>query len=175
MQVMSRRLVEDFGYPISHLRTRPQWRVATSPSESKKYPVDITVFSSDKHTAENVALVVECKRRNRKDGTEQLKRYLDMSNADIGIWFNGEDHWYVRKVFTKDGARKFETLPNIPRYGQRVEDIGLYRKKDLVKPSNLRVGVPRYTQPPGRQCSRHHARRAARTRSNQSAVLQDLR
>lgn len=98
VQVMSRRLVEDFGYPISHLRTRPQWRVATSPSESKKYPVDITVFSSDKHTAENVALVVECKRRNRKDGTEQLKRYLDMSNADIGIWFNGEDHWYVRKV-----------------------------------------------------------------------------
>jgi len=138
VQVMSRRLVEDFGYPISHLRTRPQWRVATSPSESKKYPVDITVFSSDKHTAENVTLVVECKRRNRKDGTEQLKRYLDMSNADIGVWFNGEDHWYVRKVFTKDGTRKFETLPNIPRYGQRVEDIGLYRKKDLVKPSNLR-------------------------------------
>jgi hypothetical protein len=30
VQVMSRRLVEDFGYPISHLRTRPQWRVATS-------------------------------------------------------------------------------------------------------------------------------------------------
>ena len=76
VQVMSRRLVEDFGYPISHLRTRPQWRVATSPSESKKYPVDITVFSSDKHTAENVTLVVECKRHNRKDGTEQLKRYL---------------------------------------------------------------------------------------------------
>jgi type I restriction enzyme M protein len=74
VQVMSRRLVEDFGYPISHLRTRPHWRVATSPSESKKYPVDITIFSSDKHIAENVVLVVECKRRNRKDGTEQLKK-----------------------------------------------------------------------------------------------------
>lgn len=139
VQVMSRRLVEDFGYPIEHLRTRPQWRVGTSPSESKKFPVDITVFSSPKQTAENVTIVVECKRRNRKDGTEQLKRYLDMSNADIGIWFNGEDHWYVRKVFRQDGTRVFETLPNIPRYGQRVEDIGLYRKKDLVKPSNLRA------------------------------------
>lgn len=123
---------------MEHLRTRPQWRVGTSPSESKKFPLDITVFSSAKQVAENVTMVVECKRKNRKDGTEQLKRYLDMSNADIGIWFNGEDHWYVRKVFRPDGTRIFETLPNIPRYGQRVEDIGLYRKKDLVKPSNLR-------------------------------------
>lgn len=139
VQVMSRRLVEDFGYPIEHLRTRPQWRVGTSPSESKKFPLDITVFTSPKQVAENVAIVVECKRRNRRDGTEQLKRYLDMSNADIGIWFNGDDHWYVRKVFRSDGTRVFETLPNIPRYGQRVEDIGLYRKKDLVKPSNLRA------------------------------------
>lgn len=139
VQVMSRRLVEDFGYPIEHLQTRPQWRVGTSPSESKKFPVDITVFRSPRHVAENLSIVVECKRRNRKDGTEQLKRYLDMSNADIGIWFNGEDHWYVRKVFRGDGTRVWETLPNIPRYGQRVEDIGLYRKKDLVKPSNLRA------------------------------------
>lgn len=139
VQVMSRRLVEDFGYPIEHLRTRPQWRVGTSPSESKKFPVDITVFSSDKQVAENVSIVIECKRKNRKDGTEQLKRYLDMSNADLGVWFNGEDHWYVRKVLRADGTRIFETLPNIPRYGQRVEDIGLYRKKDLVKPSNLRA------------------------------------
>lgn len=139
VQVMSRRLVEDFGYPVTHLQTRPQWRVATSPSASRKYPVDITVFSSDKHTAESVHLVVECKRRNRKDGTEQLKRYLDMSNATLGIWFNGDDHWYVRKVFDGAGNRAFETLPNIPRYGQRVEDIGLYRKRDLVKPSNLKA------------------------------------
>lgn len=138
VQVMSRRLVEDFGYPIENLRTRPQWRVGTSPSESKKFPIDITVFSTAKHAPEDVRIVVECKRRNRKDGTEQLKRYLDMSNGEIGIWFNGDDHWYVRKILRADGTRIFETLPNIPRYGQRVEDIGLYRKKDLVKPSNLR-------------------------------------
>lgn len=54
VQVMSRRLVEDFGYPIEHLRTRPQWRVGTSPSESKKFPLDITVFSSDKQDRKSV-------------------------------------------------------------------------------------------------------------------------
>jgi len=68
VQIMARRLVEDFGYPKEHLQTRPQWRVATSPSASKKYPVDIAVFSSEKHVPENLVMVVECKRRIRKDG-----------------------------------------------------------------------------------------------------------
>lgn len=139
VQVMARRLVEDFGYPREHIQTRPQWRVATSPSASKKYPVDIAVFSSPQHSDENLVMVIECKRKTRKDGIEQLHRYLDMSAADLGVWFNGEDHEYVRKVFTASGGRAFEILPNIPRYGQRVEDIGLYRKSDLVPPSNLKA------------------------------------
>ena len=139
VQVMSRRLVEDFGYPKEHLRTRPQWRVGTSPSASKKHPIDIVVFSSDKHVAENVTMVVECKRRIRKDGIEQLHRYLDMSAASIGVWFNGEEHQYVRKILRRDGTRVFEVLPNVPRFGQRLEDIGLHRKRDLVPPSNLRA------------------------------------
>jgi hypothetical protein len=46
-QVFSRRLVEDFGYPIDHITTRPQFRVSRRPSETKKsYPVDIAVFST---------------------------------------------------------------------------------------------------------------------------------
>jgi type I restriction enzyme M protein len=139
VQVMSRRLVEDFGYPKEHLRTRPQWRVGTSPSASKKYPVDIVVFSSEQHVPENVLMIVECKRRVRKDGIDQLYRYLDMSAAHIGVWFNGEDHQYVRKILHTDGTRTFEVLPNIPRFGQRIEDIGLHRKKDLVPASNLRA------------------------------------
>lgn len=139
VQVMARRLVEDFGYPKEHIRTRPQWRVGTSPSASKKYGVDIVVFNSDKHVAENVYMIIECKRNIRKDGIEQMHRYLDMSAAYLGVWFNGEDHEYVRKVLRPDGSRIFELLPNIPRYGQRVEDIGLHTKKDLVKPSNLKA------------------------------------
>lgn len=139
VQVIARRLVEDFGYPKEHLQTRPQWRVGSSPSASKKYPVDIVVFSSEKHVPENVIMVVECKRQIRKDGIEQLHRYLDMSAAHIGVWFNGEDHQYVRKILRSDGTRVFEVLPNVPRFGQRLEDIGLHRKMDLVRPSNLRA------------------------------------
>lgn len=41
VQVFSRILVEDYGYPKELLKTRPQWRVKARPSDTKKeYPVD---------------------------------------------------------------------------------------------------------------------------------------
>ena len=84
-------------------------------------------------------MIVECKKKTRKDGVAQLKLYLDMSPAQVGVWFNGEDHVYLRKVHHKDGRRTYEELPNIPRKGQRIEDIGLFQRKDLKRPSNLKA------------------------------------
>jgi len=127
VQVFSRRLVEDYGYPASRIQTRPQHRVRKRPSdEGKSYPVDIAVFRSSKKTEDNVFMLVECKKKNRKDGVAQLKLYLDMSAAEIGVWFNGDGHEYLRKIHHKDGSRTYELLPNIPRHGQRIEDIGLF-------------------------------------------------
>lgn len=140
VQVFARRLVEDYGYPRSHIQTRPQFRVRKRPSdEGKAYPVDIAVFSDELKTEDNLYLVVECKRTNRAEGVQQLKLYLDVSPAQLGVWFNGEDHQYLRKVVYPDGRRTYEELPNIPRHGQRVEDIGLFRRQDLKAPSNLKA------------------------------------
>ena len=111
VQVFARRLVEDYGYPRSHIQTRPQWRVRKRPSdEEKSYPVDIAVFRSKKRTEDDVFMVVECKKKNRKDGVEQLKLYLDMSAAEVGVWFNGDEHEYLRKVHHKDGSRTYESF-----------------------------------------------------------------
>ncbi|MBW7862823.1 MAG: N-6 DNA methylase [Candidatus Hydrogenedentes bacterium] len=140
VQVFARRLVEDYGYPKSHIQTRPQYRVRKFPSdEEKTYPVDIAVFNSEKTIEDNLFMVVECKKKNRKDGVAQLKLYLDMSCAEVGVWYNGNEHEYLRKIHHKDGSRTYITLPNIPRCGQRIEDIGLYKRKDLKKPSNLKA------------------------------------
>jgi type I restriction enzyme M protein len=140
VQVFARRLVQDFGYPKSHIQTRPQFRVRKRPSEQRKsYPVDIAVFSSPEKTDEQLRLIVECKRKDQREGEEQLRLYMDMSPAEIGVWFNGSDHAYLRKVHHPDGSRTYETLPNIPRYGQRIEDIGQFARKDLSKPSNLKA------------------------------------
>ncbi len=140
VQVFARRLVEDYGYPKEHIQTRPQHRVRKFPSDDEKsYPVDIAVFRSANKTEDELFLLVECKEKTRKSGAAQLKLYLDMSAAEVGVWFNGDEHEYLRKVHHKDGSRTYEPLPNIPRYGQRIEDIGLFTRKDLVKPSNLKA------------------------------------
>ncbi|MDD2763019.1 MAG: N-6 DNA methylase [Opitutaceae bacterium] len=140
VQVFARRLVEDYGYPKEFIQTRPQHRVRKRPSdEEKSYPVDIGVFRSGKKLEDDLFLIVECKQKTRKDGIAQLKLYLDMSAAEIGVWFNGDEHEYLRKIYHKDGSRTYEALPNIPRHGQRIEDIGLFKRKDLNKPSNLKA------------------------------------
>ncbi|MGD0750480.1 MAG: hypothetical protein ABSA23_03615 [Anaerolineales bacterium] len=48
IQIYSRMLVEDYGYPKSLIQTHPQWRVKVRPSDTKKeYPVDIAIFQTD--------------------------------------------------------------------------------------------------------------------------------
>jgi type I restriction enzyme M protein len=140
VQIFSRRLIEDYDYPKSHIQTRPQYRVRKRPSdEEKSYPVDIAVFKNSRRIEDDLFMVVECKKKNRKDGLAQLKLYLDMSAAEIGVWFNGIEHAYLRKVYHKDGRRTYQDLPSIPRYGQRIEDIGLFKRKDLKVPSDLKA------------------------------------
>lgn len=140
VQVFARRLIEDYGYPKTHLQTRPQFRVRMRPSDERKsYPVDISVFGSAQRTESDLQIVVECKKKNRNEGQEQLRLYLDMSPATLGVWFNGNEHLYLQKLHHPDGRRTYRELPNLPRFGQRVEDIGLYRRRDLVPPSNLRA------------------------------------
>ena len=140
VQIFSRRLIEDYDYPKSHIQTRPQYRVRKRPSdEEKSYPVDIAVFKNSRRIEDDLFMVVECKKKNRKEGLAQLKLYMDMSAAEIGVWFNGLEHAYLRKVYHKDGRRTYQELPSIPRYGQRIEDIGLFKRRDLKVPSDLKA------------------------------------
>lgn len=138
VQVFSRILVEDYGYPSTHIQTRPQFRVKARPSDLKKeYPVDIAVFNDDAHSEKNAYIIVECKKPNRKDGRKQLEIYLSMSDAEIGVWYNGKEKLCVLKVVTK-GKIGFKEIQNIPQYGERIEDIGKHKRKDLIPTHNLK-------------------------------------
>ena len=67
VQVFSRQLVEDYNYPKDHIQTRPQFRVKRRPSDLKKeYPIDIAVFSDNEKQEDDVYIIVECKKKNRK-------------------------------------------------------------------------------------------------------------
>jgi len=138
VQVFSKILVEDYKYPKQNIRTRPQFRVKARPSDTKKeYPVDIAIFNSENITDDELYIIVECKKPNRKDGRRQLEIYMQLSKARLGVWYNGDQKLCLLKNVV-NGAISFEEIPNIPEYGERVEDIGMYRRRDLKEPHNLK-------------------------------------
>jgi type I restriction enzyme M protein len=139
VQTFCRQLVEDYGYSKSQIQTRPQYRVKANPSDSSKsYPLDIIVFSSSQKKEDHEYIIVECKKRTRNDGLSQLKDYLKFSNARLGVWFNGQERLFLNKT-EKNGKVLFEEIPNIPVSGQRLEDIGKFRRKDLKPTHNLKT------------------------------------
>lgn len=138
VQPLLKRLVEDYHYPRNMIVAHPQWHVKSNPSDiNKKYPIDIAVFNSSKHSDKNLYIIAECKRKNKKDGLEQLKIYLNLSHAKLGIWFNGEEYAFLHKVVIDDEIT-YQKIDNIPLFGQRVEDLGQFRRKDLLSTNNLK-------------------------------------
>lgn len=139
IQVFSKILVEDYGYPKENIQTHPQYRVKAYPSDTQyKYPIDITVFSNSKKNKDEAYIIIECKKKNRKDGMEQLKHYLEFSNASIGVWFNGNEKQIIRKYYKNDNLYFDENITNIPKYNERIEDIGYFKRKDLKQTHNLK-------------------------------------
>lgn len=140
LQVISQRLVDEYHYDKRQIQTQPQFRVRKRPSdESKSYPVDIAVFKTIEKIESNLYMIIETKSKDHNTGINELKLYMDMSPAEVGVWFNGKSHEYIRKIVKKDGTREYKPIPNIPRVGQRVEDIGKFLRKNLDKPSNLKA------------------------------------
>lgn len=139
VQPFSKALIEDYGYPKGLIQTRPQFRVKARPSDTtKEYPVDISVFSDENKNDDSIYIVIECKKKNRKDGVLQLQDYLRLSRASLGVWFNGVDRVFLKK-FENDGQVLFEEIPNIPKFKQRLEDIGLFKRNELKKPRDLKT------------------------------------
>lgn len=139
VQVFARMLVEDYGYSREHIQTRPQHRVKVRPSDTKKeYPIDIAVFTDGKKNEDDIYIVVECKKKNRKDGKTQLQDYLRFCKAGLGVWFNGDERLFLKKIEI-GGKVLFEEIPNIPLFGQRVEDVGMFKRKDLKPATNLKA------------------------------------
>ena len=48
----------------------------------------------------------------------------------------GKKEAFIRKII-KNGKIHFEDIPNIPNYGERLEDIGKFKRRDLQKTHNL--------------------------------------
>ncbi|MEG7978755.1 MAG: type I restriction enzyme HsdR N-terminal domain-containing protein [Mollicutes bacterium UO1] len=81
VQPLAKELVEVYGYHHDQIKTHPQFRISLAPSDEKKnYPVDIAVFEKTK-----LKIICECKKISSPEGKEQLRKYLRMCEAKIGV------------------------------------------------------------------------------------------
>ena len=79
VQVFAKILVEDYGYPKSHIQTHPQWRVKVRPSDTKKeYPVDIAVVFGSMVTS--VCFCGNLKKTGRSS-LRKFRIYQDLENV----------------------------------------------------------------------------------------------
>ena len=134
-QIYLQKLIKEYKYPKSHIKT--EVKIQSGQTETKKR-ADIVVFRNDKNfrPEENAYIIIELKKRDRKDGEEQLKSYINSTTAEFAVWFNGQDIGHFQ--YSKD-PRKHLEIPDIPKYGESLKDIGLYKKKDLVLASELKT------------------------------------
>jgi type I restriction enzyme M protein len=126
--VFEERLVKEYGY--SKEQIQPEFNIQKG---SKTIgPADIVVFRDEKHRQqEDIYIVVECKRKERTDGIEQLKSYLAPTQAKYGVWFNGNEIAYIKHL---DKSPYYQEVLHLPRKGEKE---GFPKKLELKPVTNL--------------------------------------
>lgn len=137
IQPFEKILIDDYNYPKDMVQAHPQIRVKSHPSDKKGFPIDIAVYEKDAEGRKRLKIVVENKKPTRKDGLDQLKLYLKFCEAQIGIWYNGIESIYIKKI-EESGNIHFVEIPAFPKYNQKLSEIGLYKRKDLKGTHNLK-------------------------------------
>lgn len=131
-QIFERRLVEEYGYSKDQIEIEFWIQKGTRTIG----PADIVVFhDSKKKTFDNIKIIIETKRKERKDGFEQLRSYSISPSQEFAVWFNGKEILYLQ-VLKK--IPWFREIPDVPKKGETLEDVGLYYKRDLKPATELK-------------------------------------
>ena len=136
--IFAERLIGEYGYPRHEIQTFPEFYIQKG--STKIGPADIVVFKNNKKTFDNIYLIVETKRKDKKDGIKQLKSYVASTPAEGAVWFNGTEIVYFR-VLRKPPSYTPEFIEwrNIPRKGQPWDEIGKHKTGDeLIPAKNLK-------------------------------------
>ena len=133
-QTYLRKLVEDYGYDPKNIKTEVS--IKSGQTETKK-PADIVVFDGKGfEPGRHAYIIVEVKRKDRKDGKEQLISYVNSTTAEFAVWFNGKEIAYYQRF--REPRHEFIDIPDIPKQGESIEDVGKYYKKQLTPASELK-------------------------------------
>ncbi len=134
-QEIERRLVEEWGYPKDLIDIEVEIQFGSQ----KLGRGDVIVFrdKDSKDPNKNAYIIVEVKREHRKDGIEQLESHINATTAEFGIWYNGRDITFKRRLRK---PHQFQEISRIPRYGEKFEDLEKQLMKTHLKPTfNLKI------------------------------------
>jgi type I restriction enzyme M protein len=123
------RLRKEYGYHDDAIKSEVQL-----PMGLARYKADVVVYSHDKPFA-----ICEAKGPGRTDfdaSVDQLSRYMVASGAQLGVVTDGSYDTCFRATKTSAGM-VLEPIPDIPRQGLTLEDIGRHTNKELVTPVNI--------------------------------------
>src|ERR1022692_587882 len=135
-QEIAKSLIREYSYRKKDVTVEFVLRVGT-----RKPRADLIIFSADaEHKQENASIIIECKAQSvkandRKEGVGQLHSYLSVCpNSIYGMWTNGLERYCYRKV-VKNGQVVFEDVPDIPSFGQNLDEAERPRF-DKLKPAS---------------------------------------
>lgn len=130
-QEYCRILLDVYKYPKNNIDVEYPIKVGSADKRC-----DIVVFNDENKSQDNILWIVETKKKDEKEGVEQLWSYMSATTARFGTWTNGDGIMY----YFKDGTRsnRYVELPDIPKYKESVDSIGKYRKDDLVRCTDLK-------------------------------------
>jgi type I restriction enzyme M protein len=120
------QLIEGLGYPQDHIAVEVGVQMGGSIHEK---PADIVIYTDALKTQS--WLIVETKKPNRKDGTEQLKSYMNPTGTPFGYWTNGLDE----KFLLRSGANDYsKPIWRLPRFGEELADLDEPLTRDKLTP-----------------------------------------
>jgi len=127
-QLYINELIKKYKYPVERIDIEKSVKFGR---EVKR--ADIIIYKEDNETPH---LIAEAKEPNQKNDVDQLKSYLNAEGAPFGVALNGKSIVIVYRPYPKD----FDTLSDIPKFGETVDDVLNKRKtlKDLESPKQLK-------------------------------------
>lgn len=136
-------LYEDYDYDYKQMDTEVIIQRGEKHSKkNKSEKADIVIYhTTDKNKRnqhEDILGIVETKRPTRKEGIKQLASYMSATSCYWGVWTNGKEIEYLyRDISTGEIKKNF--VYQIPKNGEKFEDIGKISKKNLKPAKNLKI------------------------------------
>ena len=139
-QEIAKSIIREYGYSKKDVAVEFVLRVGV-----RKPRADLVLFITDaEHRQENALMIVECKAQtvksnDRKEGIGQLQSYMSVCpNSMFGMWTNGVERYCYRKV-VRNGLIAFEEVPDLPSFGEDLDDVERPAKASIFRCVALRV------------------------------------